>query len=348
MAQEWYLLKHPYHTSGDEELDTDALDEMLDSPLADEVELYNYDLSECKVIKAIVNDKVTDTKLKTLNRQIITKIGTIHAGEYIKYKGRFWLLVGLVDDNHFYEKGIMTVCNELLTWVNPEGRIIQRWASVSSASQYNNGETSNMYFYVRTDQLLVLTPDDEDSLMLTSGQRFVMDSRCRIYERKFDETVTKDCSNPILTYKLTRADSVLYDYQDSGHFEFLCTQDEQHEDDGYYVVNGKGYWLCGNSAKEEATEKISAIEYDSLAIYNAVGPSVFVASFTDEDGKPAEIEAQWEIKCDFTDEVISEIKDNAIYLSVNNKKLVGKSIELVLSGEGYEPVSIIIPIKPFL
>lgn len=348
MAQEWYLLKHPYHTSGDEELDTDALDEMLDSELAETVELYNYDLTERQDIRAIIDDKVTDTKLKTLNRQILTKIGTIHAGEYIKYKGRYWLIVGIVDDNHFYEKGIMTVCNHLLTWINPEGKIIQRWANVSSASQYNNGETSTMYFYVRTDQLLVLTPPDEESMLLTSGQRFVIDSRCKIYEKRFDETVTVDCSNPVVTYELTRADSVLYDYQDSGHFEFLCTQDEQHKDDGYYVVNGKGYWLCGSNAKAKAEGKVSTIEADSVFVYNAAGPSEFVAVFTDDNGNPAKVEPQWEIKCDFADSVISEIHDNAIYLSVNNSKLIGKKIELVLNGDGYEPVSINIPIQAFI
>lgn len=36
-------------------------------------------------------------------------------------------------------------------------------------------------------------------------------------------------------------DNVIYDYQDSGHSEFMAYQDEQHETDGYYVVDGKGF-----------------------------------------------------------------------------------------------------------
>ena len=36
-------------------------------------------------------------------------------------------------------------------------------------------------------------------------------------EGKFDETVTADTSNPVMTYEVTRLDTVLYSYQDSGH-----------------------------------------------------------------------------------------------------------------------------------
>lgn len=352
MAQEWYLMKSPYHTSGDEgdDIESDAFDEVLDSDLAYDVELYNYDLSICQQIRAVINDKVTDTKLKTLNRQLLTKIGTCHAGEYIKYKNRFWLIVGIVDDNHIYEKAIMTFCNQLLTWENSDGRIIQRWANVSSAAQYNNGETSNQYFYVRSDQLLVLIPNDDDSILLTSGQRFIIDSRCKIYEKYFDETVEVDCTKPVITYELTRTDSVLFDYQDSGHFEFLCTQDEQHKDDGYYVIDGKGYWLCKNKPRQDGVYHNggSSIEYDSLALYNAAGPSVYIAKFKDEEGNVLDVQPKWEIRCDFANEVAITEKDNAIYLSVDNKKLINKTLELVLSGEGFAPISITIPIKAFI
>ena len=48
-----------------------------------------------------------------------------------------------------YEKAVLVLCNYLLTWKNENGDIIQRWVNASSASQYNNGETSNKFYFVR-------------------------------------------------------------------------------------------------------------------------------------------------------------------------------------------------------
>ena len=117
MATEWYLMSTPYEMTGGFESDDfdnfsqDAFAEALDSSLGVEVELYSCDLSESKSIKAIVNGTVQDTKLKALKRQILTQIGTVSAGMYIKYKNRFWLLEGVTDDNSMYEKTEMVLCN---------------------------------------------------------------------------------------------------------------------------------------------------------------------------------------------------------------------------------------------
>ena len=186
----------------------DAFWEALNSAIGTNAELYNYDLSICTQIRAIILNKVQDTKLKTLNRNALVSIGTCKAGMYIKYDNRFWLIVGVVDNNSVYEKATMVLCNHLLTWLNSKGQVIQRWANLSSASQYNNGETSTEFYFVRSDQLLVVIPDDDESLLLTSGVRFVIDRRCEIYEKNFNDSVTLDTSNPIVTYKLTRADSI--------------------------------------------------------------------------------------------------------------------------------------------
>ena len=104
MAIEWYLLKPPYsQTSGfeDEVMDfsQDAFSEALESPLAIDVEYCNADLSICSPIKAIIQNSVQDTKLNAFTRHLLVPIGSCKAGNYIKYKNRYWLIVGLVDDN---------------------------------------------------------------------------------------------------------------------------------------------------------------------------------------------------------------------------------------------------------
>lgn len=355
MAKEWYLLTTPYdQLSGfeSEALDdfaTEGFSELLDSSIATDVELCNYDLSDCETIRAVVQNNTQDTRLKTLSRLMFVPIGTCKSGMYIKYKNRYWLIVGLVDDNTMYEKAILSLCNYLLTWINTEGKIVQRWANITTASQYNNGETSTSYYFIRSDQVLILTPDDDECLLLNSGKRFIIDKRCKVYENNFSSDTLIDTSKSVATYELTRADSVLYDYQDSGHYEFLASQDEQHKDDGYYVIDGKGYWLCENlKSVNKNTVLSSDIEYDSLDIYNGLDAGIFTAKFYDSDGKQTDISPQWNITSDFSDKLNVEYADSSILISADNNSLINKSFILSLNADGYEETNITITIRAFI
>lgn len=359
MAKEWYLLNsnHDY-VSGFESEDfnncaSDAFLEALYSSLGCDVELCNYDLSQCVSTRAIIQGSVQDTQLNSTQRRMLVPIGTCHAGMYVKYKNRYWLIVGFVDDNQIYEKAILYLCNYLLTWMNPSGNVIQRWCTLQSASQYNNGETSNANYSVRSDQLMVYTPDDYECLSLDNGQRFIIDKRCSVYEKSFDENITQDTSRPVTTYELTRADSALYEYQGNGIYAFMAYQDEQHTGDGYYLIDGNGYWLCDGIIVEETQNKttflLSDIEYESLEIFNGIEAGVFTACFYDDNGdKINTIAPKWEINCDFVDQLMVEYVDNSIMISVDNAKLVNNSFELLLSGDGYETKSITITIKAFI
>lgn len=354
MAKEWYLLSL---TGYDNDLLGDYAEdgflEILDSMAAIDVELYNYDLSERQEIRAVIQNRTQDTKLNSLTRLALVPIGTFKAGMYIKYDGRFWLIVGVVDNNGVYEKGVLAICNYQLTWINADGDIIQRWANVTSASQYNNGETSvsDYYFYMRSDQLLVLTPDDDESLLLDSGVRFIIDRRCSIYEKQFDDSVTKSTDNPLSVYELTRSDTVLYDYQDSGHYEFLATQCEKRADDGYYLIDGVGYWLCENPQDEVATKSAySEILYDEATVYIGLGETAFIARFYDVDGNVDDsIEPSWTIAADYEDKLIVSYVDNSISIATNDESLINKSFELFLNGDGYEiAAAVIVTIKVFI
>lgn len=356
MATEWYLLESPYNQlSGYEgealsEFAEEGFLEALDSEIADEIELCNCDLSDCKTMRAIIQNNVQDTKLKTLSRMIMLPIGSCKAGMYVKYKDRYWLITGLVDDNKMYEKAIMVLCNYLLTWINSYGKIVQRWANITSASQYNNGESKTKLYAVRSDQLLILTSDDEEVSLLDTGMRFIIDKRCKIYEKSFDSSTLKDVSNSVITYSFTRTDNVLSDYCNSGHGEFMVVQDEQQsENDGYYVIDGKGYWLCGQPSFDNKITTLSCvIKCDSEEIYDGLEPGIFTAKFYDADGNEAIETPCWEIVCDFKDDLNVSYVDNSILISVNNGKLVNKSFKLSLNAQGYSSTSVIIPIKAFL
>lgn len=354
MAVEWYLLDSTNSLLTGTCCDnTSYLEEnfagSLDSSLATDVELCNYDLSKCALVKAIVQNTVQDTKLKTQSRQFLVPIGTCKAGMYFKYKDRFWLIVGMVDNNKMYEKAIATWCNHLLTWINNDGKIVQRWANISSASQYNNGETYTDNYRMRTDQLMILTPDDDESILLDQGKRFVIDQRCKIYEKNINSGDISNTKYPLTVYRLTRSDTVLFDYQDSGYHEFMVYQDEQRDEDGYYIIDGKGYWLAEEPVIETNILALTChIECDSNEIYNGLEAGKFTAKFFNSVGEEVNITPLWEIHSDFTDELNITYTGNTILISIDNPKLVNKSFELFLSGDGYEPATTIVTIKAFL
>ena len=357
MATEWYLMKSPHsQLSGFEsealnDFGAEGFLEALDSDIALDVELYNYDLSECTKLRAIFNNRLTDTKLKTMVRHLLVPVGTCHAGMYAKVKDRFWIITGIVDDNGVYEKAILQNCNYQIAWLADDGKPRMRWANIISASQYNNGEHENENYTIRSDQLLITIPDDDDSLMLRQNMRFVIDRRCKIYEKQIEDGVTRITSFPLITYDITRVDSVLYDYQDSGLFEFMVTQDEQHDSDGYYVIDGVGYWLCyePKEAEEESEPSTCAIISDGNIVYYDLEPSVFIAKFYDQDGSEVSgVTSEWTVTGDLHELLdITEI-GNDISIEANNRKLLGKSFTLTLSADGYEPASAEITVRAFM
>lgn len=356
MAQEWYLLKSPHSQLSGYENDAlvdfaeEAFSEVLDSGIAVDIELCNYDLSICMPMRAIIQNRVQDTKLKALQRHLFVPIGTCKTGMYVKYKNRYWLIVGLVDDNGMYEKAVMTLCNYYLTWLNDRGDIVQRWVNITSASQYNHGETSNKNYTLRTDQLLILAPNDEECLLLDSGKRFIIDKRCSFYEKSFEQGVLIETTKPLIVYSLTRIDNVLSDYQDSGCSEFMVSQDEKRQSDGYYVIDKRGYWVCDMPNKEtnKTTFLSCSIDCESDEIYDGLEAGVFTAHFYDDSGNEVSAIPHWEIVCDFRNELNIQYVENSILISVDNESLVNKSFELFLSSDGYTPTSISVAIKAFL
>ena len=87
--KEWYLIDRPSTTSGGYENEAfndyrnDAIYDMLETDLANTVILYNYDLSESKEIRGIIEGNTADTQLKSMERSILVPIGTLHSGDYV-------------------------------------------------------------------------------------------------------------------------------------------------------------------------------------------------------------------------------------------------------------------------
>ena len=188
--------------------------------------------------------------------------------------------------------------------------------------------------------------------MLDESVRFIIDKRIEYYEQEIPEGTEVDTSFSLITYECTRNDSVLYNYIDSGHYEMLVTQSEQHNGDGYYKIGDKGYWLCSHEITDTDTEQddgqdtptgviTAKIITDSDKLYIGLGATEFTAVFT-QDGQVIDIEPEWIIDCDFVDKLQVDNINNTICISVDNYDLLNKSFELFLRGYEDDKVKVTI------
>lgn len=203
--KEWYLIKSPSMTGGgleEEALNSqkdDFLSEILETELASTVTVYNYDLSESKEIRAVIQDNLGDTTLKTMERTILVPIGTLISGNYVYFEDEYWLVVGRPGNNHVYEKAKLALCQFQLKWQKDDGTIVSRWANYASASKYDVGENGNYTLMYASNTLSVLLPNDPDA-QTCEWKRVFIDRR--------DE--------PRRVFKIQRLDDVLFDYHNHG------------------------------------------------------------------------------------------------------------------------------------
>ena len=155
-------------------------------------------------------------------------------------------------------------------------------------------------------------------------------------------------------YDITRNDSVLDNYSDSGIIGYIFSQTEQKSDDGYYVVDGIGYWLCTPPSQNNQIGGNAScnILSDSDELFIGLDPEVFTAIFYDENGIILNGDRipsfSFSIEFDYPDKLISDIVGNSILISTNDHGLNNKSFKLILSAEGYNKIDKIIRIKEFL
>jgi hypothetical protein len=203
MAVEWYLMNNPpnrysgFENDDFENFAQEGFNELLDSPIAEEIEIFNYDLSVSSIIKAIIHGKEANTDLKSHEREVYVNIGTLKAGMYIKYRNMYWLVTGFVDNDKMCSKALVSLCQYLLKWQNASGTIVERWIHAVSASKYDVGEDGNKTIVVSSNTFAIMIPNDDESMNLEEKRVF-------IDKRKI---------NPTKIFKITRNDDILSDYE---------------------------------------------------------------------------------------------------------------------------------------
>ena len=325
--KEWYLIKQPSVTSGGFENEVfndyreDAINEFLNTELAKTVILHNYDLSESTEIRCIIQGNSADTQLKSMERIGLFVRGTVKAGMYIFYENRYWLITGYPSYNGIYEKAVMQLCQYKLRWQNTKGEIIERFGNFSSSSKYDMGETGNSTITLTSDNLMILLPNDDESLDL-DGKRVFIDKRK---------------VNPTKVYKITRTDSVLYDFgeEHGGILSFIADKTELNT-----TTDRQDLRLCDyiEISDEDTTPTPPPENPDEMTDLRAtisgnknlkVGFSrTYTATITDADGNAVEWDNSysWNVVSDF--EVGQTVNGNEIKLLVEDEELIDSSFLL--------------------
>ena len=320
----WYLMDgyKPNVVSGYEgdilsDFAQSNFNDVLETTFSDSVILYNYDLSEAKEVRCIIQGNSTDTRLNSIKRTALFPIGTVKAGMYVFFDNAYWLISGYPSSNKSYEKVTLDICQYKLKWQNTEGDIIERWGNFTSASKYDDGLQDGKTIILSSDNLCILLPNDEESLGLTYKRVFV-DSK------KFPEKV----------YIISRTDDVLYNFgEHGGILSFIADKTEfdpakdnqelgicdyvsnpsQDEDDEIPVLND-------SVAGEIVGNKTLKIGFSRTYTANLVDASGNSIEWSDE--------FKWNVVSAF--DIATNISDGKIRLGVEDDSLVGLGFTLEL------------------
>nr|DAX50116.1 MAG TPA: head closure knob [Caudoviricetes sp.] len=330
--KEWYL-EHtpPESTSGYEsdamlEYGESDFTDILYTDFAKTVTLYNYDLSESKEVRCIVQGTTADTQLKSMERIFLFEIGTVKAGMYIFFENRYWLIDGYPGNNGSYEKATSVLCQYNLRWQNAKGEILERWCSLTSASKYDVGENGNNTILLTSNNYSIKIPYDDEVIELE-------DKRVFIDKRK---------TNPTKVFKLTRDDDVLYDYGDEYHgsiLNFIVDKDEFNpttDNQELRICNYRSTTPSIPDTPDTPTEEtvVSIVGSGTLRIGRT---KTWTVEFKDKDENDVAIDGwKWNIKADFdTSELVMQESELSIKITAqDDDSLVDESFLLqILIGD---------------
>lgn len=318
--KEWYLLTSQtrpnsiggYESEAFEDFKDDAFLEAIQTSIGKTVTLYNCDLSERKEVRCIIQANMADTLLKSMERIILTPIGTLRAGMYVFYENVYWLVTGYPGNNGIYEKATLTLCQYKLKWQIDNGDIIERWANLTSASKYDIGENGNQTITLSSNNFTILIPEDDMSATLDQKRVFI----------------DRDIHNPRKVFRITRSDDVLYLYgtEHGGILSFIADKDELNLE-----VDRPDLGLCNYIAKGND----SNISFDETVISSISGEPelrisryrIYTVEFIDSNKNiVGGVPFKWNIISDFPMDY--QISGNEIRLKVDDENYVGFTFKL--------------------
>ena len=324
--KEWYLIDRPSTTSGGYENEAfndyrnDAIYDMLETDLANTVIVYNYDLSESKEIRGIIEGNTADTQLKSMERSILVPIGTLHSGDYVFFEDEYWIVDGRPGNNKIYEKATLKECQYKLRWQKDDGTIVERFANLTSSSKYDVGENGNNTIILTSNNYLIIMPNDKDSMTIDGKRVFI------------------DLSDiPEKVFKITRNDDVLYNHHThGGTLNLIADKTELNKE-----KDNQELWLCdyidisspstptpSKPSNPDETADLSAKISGNTNLRIGV-TRTYTVTLSDKEGNAVQwndTKYSWNVISDF--DVRQTVTENKISLTVEDEDFIDSSFLL--------------------
>ena len=297
--------------------------------------------------------RIHNRKFSSLNGNyqnfLTTFDNPVKIGEYIhdKKDDTYWLVYNSFDVNGIHYEGKMIQCNYLLRWQIPNGKIIERWANIVSASKYDVGEKGNSTIILSTNNYTVLIGYCEEGFEL-EGKRVFIDMKP---------------TNPTKVFKITRSDDVIYNSSEMGYIlSFIADKTEFNKDTDNQELRICDYIEPSTSlppqpSLPDETTDLSAICQGNISCKGnksiIAGGNAKIFSFTPTDkygNQIAYTNFTWDLSVDdrfkkCVSATISEDNKCRIKVSYDNL-IIGEHLKLIVKDENnIEITSIIIEIR---
>lgn len=294
--------------------------------------MFFYD-SDNKVDDRLANLRVYGRKNSSLNGNYMNFLTTydnpIKIGDYIHdtKDDTYWLVYNSFNVNDVHYEGKLIQCNYPLKWQLSNGKVVERWANIVSASKYDTGETGNATIVLSSNNFTVLIGFCEEGYEL-EGKRVFIDKRN---------------INPEKVFKMTRGDDVLFDSGNMGSLlNFIADKTEFNKDKDRPDLKLCNYIEIDDDTNTDSSDDHPSnpnettdlmVVIDGKETIRCGVERAYAALFTDLYGNVVEdVSFSWNVVSDFT--VKQSVDGNKIELKVDDDSFIDESFILQLLVDG--------------
>ena len=284
--------------------------------------MYFYD-AENEKDDRLANFRVYGRKNSSLNGNYMNYLTTydnpVKIGDYIHdtKDDTYWLVYTAFNVNDIEYTGKLIQCNYLLRWQLSDGKIVQRWANIVSASKYDTGENGNSTIVLSSNNFTILMGYYDEALELEEKRVF-------IDIRKVPKKV----------FKITRGDDVIYNAGSMGMLlSFIADKTEFNNE-----TDNQELGICDYVSPTTPTPPQPSNPNETADLSATISSNgnlkvgfyrTYTAKFTDKNGDAIDVYASritWNVDSSFAVEKVEF--GNKIKLKVSDDYLVGKTFKL--------------------
>ena len=284
--------------------------------------MYLYD-AENEKDDRLANFRVYGRKNSSLNGNYMNYLTTydnpVKIGDYIHdtKDDTYWLVYTALNVNDIEYTGKLIQCNYILKWQLSDGKIIQRWANIVSASKYDTGENGNSIITLSSNNFTILMGYCDEALELEEKRVF-------IDIRKVPKKV----------FKITRGDDVLYNAGSIGMLlSFIADKTELNKDKDNQELGICDYIHPSTPTPPKPSNPDETADLSAKISGNTnlrIGVTrTYTVTLSDKEGNAVQwndTKYSWNVISDF--DVRQTVTENKISLTVEDEDFIDSSFLL--------------------